>query len=198
VCRSVDRRTSRNSLAAPKQSRRLRPHSERPSAPPTISAHDIGCNVLGRRPDFNSNEDNIVRVQVRHLRKKLEDYFSTEGLKEPLILVIPKGAYVARFEPRNSQPAQRPAVLPDSEPRPALAVIPPAAKSRYPWRVVAVLSVLLVALTATAIFLWRQRQAQRLVSLVSGQYPSAVGDVLWSKMFAPGQELSIVPPTHPL
>src|SRR5580704_9992579 len=36
--------------------------------PGTISEHDIGCNVLGRRPDFNSNEDNIVRVQVRHLR----------------------------------------------------------------------------------------------------------------------------------
>jgi len=41
-------------------------------SPSAISEHDIGCNVLGRRPDFNPNEDNIVRVQVRHLRKKLE------------------------------------------------------------------------------------------------------------------------------
>ena len=41
--------------------------------PSGISEHELGCNVLGRRPDFNPNEDNIVRVQVRHLRKKLED-----------------------------------------------------------------------------------------------------------------------------
>jgi len=164
-------------------------------SPGTISEHDIGCNVLGRRPDFNSNEDNIVRVQLRHLRKKLEDYFSTEGLEEQLILVIPKGTYVPHFEPRSSQPAQQPVVRANSisqEPGPALEIVPPAPKSRYPWRLVAVLSVLVAALAVTAIVLWRQKEALRLAEPVSGQYPSPPGDVLWSKMFAPGQEVTIV------
>jgi hypothetical protein len=164
-------------------------------SPGTISEHDIGCNVLGRRPDFNSNEDNIVRVQVRHLRKKLEDYFSTEGLEEQLVVLIPKGTYVPRFEPRRPQTAQQPAVRADSvypEPGRALEMVPPAAKSPYPWPVLAVLSALIVALAVTTIVFWRQKEAIRLATPVSGQFPSPPGDVLWSKMFAPGQEVTIV------
>ena len=163
--------------------------------PSAISEHDIGCNVLGRRPDFNPNEDNIVRVQVRHLRKKLEDYFGTEGLEEQLILVIPKGGYVPRFELRSTQPAQRPAVgaeLIYPEPGPALEMAPPAEKASYPWRVVAVLSVLVATLAVAAIILWRQKEALRLGALVSGQSASPPGDVLWSKMFASGQEVTVV------
>ena len=37
----------------------------------TIREYEIGCNALGRRPSFNPIEDNIVRVQIGHLRKKL-------------------------------------------------------------------------------------------------------------------------------
>ena len=72
----------------------------------TISEQEIGCKVLGRRPDFSPNEDNIVRVQIRHLRKKLEDYFGMEGAAEPFILTIPKGSYVPHFEPRPEHLAE--------------------------------------------------------------------------------------------
>jgi hypothetical protein len=70
-----------------------------------INEHEIGRTVLGRRAAFNPHEDNIVRVQARHLRAKLEHYFRNEGKDEPLILTIPKGAYVPVFEPRPSPPA---------------------------------------------------------------------------------------------
>ena len=56
--------------------------------PSGISEHEVGCNVLGRRADFNPNEDNIVRVQVRHLRKKLEDYYSAEGRDETILVTL--------------------------------------------------------------------------------------------------------------
>ena len=65
---------------------------------PTIREYDIGCHALGRKADFNPNEDNIVRVQVSHLRKKLQEYFATEGSREHLQIWIPKGSYVPRFE----------------------------------------------------------------------------------------------------
>ncbi|WP_158823603.1 hypothetical protein [Granulicella sp. S156] len=65
-----------------------------------IPEHEIACKVLGRREGFNPNDDNIVRVQAGHLRKKLEQYFATEGREEPYVLEIPKGAYVPRFVPR--------------------------------------------------------------------------------------------------
>src|SRR5258708_38250210 len=69
-----------------------------------INEVEIGRTVLGRRAAFNPQEDNIVRVQARHLRAKLDDYFRTEGKDEPLILTIPKGTYVPSFELRPDQP----------------------------------------------------------------------------------------------
>src|SRR5712692_5979702 len=81
-----------------------------------INEVEIGRTVLGRRAAFNPQEDNIVRVQARHLRAKLDDYFRTEGKDEPQILTIPKGTYVPSFEPCPAPP-QAPLVkkrLPDS------------------------------------------------------------------------------------
>src|ERR1700722_2803217 len=62
-----------------------------------IREQEIACNVLGRRGDFNPSDDNIVRVQVGHLRKKLESYFAAEGLEESIELNIPRGTYVPQF-----------------------------------------------------------------------------------------------------
>ena len=67
-----------------------------------IPEHEIACKVLGRREGFNPNDDNIVRVQAGHLRKKLDQYFATEGREESYVLVIPKGAYVPHFVPRQN------------------------------------------------------------------------------------------------
>ena len=68
-----------------------------------IGEQEIGCKVLGRRPDFNPNEDNIARVQVRRLRSKLEEYFGSDGADEPVVLTIPKGAYLLCFEARSAR-----------------------------------------------------------------------------------------------
>jgi hypothetical protein len=70
-----------------------------------IPEHEIACKVLGRRESFNPNDDNIVRVQAGHLRRKLDQYFSTEGREEPYILIIPKGTYVPHFVLRQREGA---------------------------------------------------------------------------------------------
>lgn len=91
----------------------------------TVSIHeqDIACSVLGRRDDFNPAEDNIVRVQIRHLRKKLEQYFATEGMPEPVELNIPKGSYVPRFEKRSERP--------ETSAAPAMTTIEPVLVSAH-------------------------------------------------------------------
>ena len=66
-----------------------------------INEYEIGTEVLGRRATFNPHEDNIVRVQARHLRDKLEQYFETEGKDEPVVVTIPRGSYVPVFEARR-------------------------------------------------------------------------------------------------
>jgi hypothetical protein len=38
--------------------------------------------ALGRRPDFNPEKDSIVRVEETRLRKRLTEYYKTEGANE--------------------------------------------------------------------------------------------------------------------
>src|SRR5208283_317792 len=44
--------------------------------PEEVHEQDIGFAVFGRRADYNPAEDNIVRVEARELRKRLEQYFA--------------------------------------------------------------------------------------------------------------------------
>jgi hypothetical protein len=159
----------------------------------SISEHEVGRNVLGRRPDFSPNEDNIVRVQVRHLRKKLEDYFITEGRDEAIVLTIPKGSYVPSFQPR-----------PDPLPVPALLEVPapdsrkngderPAGpRSRLVIAAAIGLVCVCVALAIVAIRFWNENAELRArIPNFQDRIPAS-DDVLWPKIFAPGQSTTIV------
>jgi hypothetical protein len=64
-----------------------------------INEQNIGEKVFARPPGYDPGQDNIVRVQASRVRQKLETYFNEEGASEQLCIVIPKGAYVPRFEP---------------------------------------------------------------------------------------------------
>jgi hypothetical protein len=69
--------------------------------PEEVREQLIGSKIFGRRPDYDPSDDNIVRVEARELRKRLEAYFASEGKNEAIILEIPKGAYVPIFRPRE-------------------------------------------------------------------------------------------------
>lgn len=70
-----------------------------------INEQQVGVHVFDRPPDYNSSEDNIVRTQARLLRKKLEEYYATEGMADSVRIVIPKGGYVAEFRSDPAPPA---------------------------------------------------------------------------------------------
>ncbi len=65
-----------------------------------IHESEIAHRVLGRRSDFNPLDDNIVRVQMAHLRKKLDLYFSTEGKEEETVITVALGSYRPVFSSR--------------------------------------------------------------------------------------------------
>ncbi len=79
-----------------------------------ISEQQIGHLVLGRHKDYNPADDNIVRVEARELRKRLEAYFAQEGLEEPVIIEIPRGSYVPVFLLRPAEPAPTVLALPQT------------------------------------------------------------------------------------
>lgn len=64
----------------------------------SLKESTIGVEVFGRRPDFDPKVDPVVRVQVHRLRRKLQEYYETEGKRDPFLIEIPKGTYVPVFE----------------------------------------------------------------------------------------------------
>ena len=72
---------------------------------------ELGYKVFGRPEHYDTAADNIVRVHASLLRKRLADYFQTEGASEPLIIEIPKGNYAPIFRTRDLIPAV--SALPD-------------------------------------------------------------------------------------
>lgn len=93
-----------------------------------VTETEIGHFVFGRPLDYNSGDDNIVRVAARQLRAKLREYFDTEGRDEPLTIEIPKGSYVPVFTPQQAAAEEKPAPVADQRP------------SRLPWVLAAVLA----------------------------------------------------------
>ena len=69
--------------------------------PENVREQLIGAKVFGRPNDYSLSDDNIVRVEARELRKRLETYFANEGQAERVVIEIPKGAYVPIFRPRE-------------------------------------------------------------------------------------------------
>jgi len=71
-----------------------------------LTEQRIGCAVFDKREDYSPADDNLVRVQARQLRFRLEEYFNGPGREEPLVLRIPKGTYVPVFHARMTAPAE--------------------------------------------------------------------------------------------
>ena len=61
-----------------------------------IKEYSIAVDLLGRPPSFDPSEDAIARVEVHRLRKKLKEYYETEGADRKVRILIPSGSYVPK------------------------------------------------------------------------------------------------------
>ena len=57
----------------------------------------IAIEVFGRRTDFDSRLDPVVRTEALRLRARLSEYYITQGKADALVIELPKGGYVPRF-----------------------------------------------------------------------------------------------------
>jgi len=57
----------------------------------------IGVNVFGRRPDYDTNEDPIVRARAAEVRKRLAQFYVGEGSHSQVRIEIALGSYHASF-----------------------------------------------------------------------------------------------------
>jgi len=81
-----------------------------------LSEYNIATEVLGRsKTVFNAGEDAIARVETHRLRKRLAEFYESEGRNHSIQVTLPAGTYVPVF---IHKPAEEP-----SPPSPSL---PPA------------------------------------------------------------------------
>lgn len=67
-----------------------------------IHEHRVGVDVFNRPEAYDTSVDNIVRTSVSELRKRIDAYFASEGLAEPLVMEIPRWSYIPVFRYRQS------------------------------------------------------------------------------------------------
>ncbi|GGG85821.1 hypothetical protein GCM10011585_32130 [Edaphobacter dinghuensis] len=167
----------------------------------TIREQMIGAAVFGRPEDYDTGLDNIVRVNVSELRKRLIHYFSEEGSHETIAIEIPRGGYLPIFFLRSTATAktlETPALLPPAtEASPAtppsaldlpeatpVAALPVARKHLTP-----VLIALSIAVFVCGLLLW---QNHRLAVQLQPWKTDALKDSLWADFFSSGDRIDIV------
>jgi hypothetical protein len=69
-----------------------------------IKERQLGVEVFGRSPDYDTSEDPVVRVRATEVRKRLAQYFAAPDPRD-VRLEIPAGAY--HVEVRGAAPARR-------------------------------------------------------------------------------------------
>jgi hypothetical protein len=69
-----------------------------------VKEYQIGVEVLGRPPSFDPAEDAAARVEAHRLRKRLREYYETEGRTHSLRIELPLGHYAVAFQPMTVDP----------------------------------------------------------------------------------------------
>jgi tetratricopeptide (TPR) repeat protein len=64
---------------------------------PRVKEYAVAVEVFGRELSFDPATDNIVRVEARRLRSKLDEYYSDLGWADSIIISLPKGNYAPDF-----------------------------------------------------------------------------------------------------
>lgn len=91
-----------------------------------IHEYLIGSEVFHKGADYNPNEDSIVRRQAHALRKKLQDYYASEGRDRLIRIELPVGRYVPNFRrsDRVIEPLDPPPPAVELPAMPALPAVP--------------------------------------------------------------------------
>jgi TolB-like protein len=68
-----------------------------------IKGYTIAVEALGRRTDFDPQNDPIVRTEAGRLRRALERYYAGPGAADPVVIEIARGNYVPSFRSRATR-----------------------------------------------------------------------------------------------
>src|SRR5258706_12869793 len=62
-----------------------------------IKERTLGIEVFGRTPDYDTNQDPVVRTTAGEIRKRIAQYYHEPGHQDELRIELPCGSYVPEF-----------------------------------------------------------------------------------------------------
>ena len=149
-----------------------------------IHEQEIGHFVFGRDKDYDTSQDNIVRVSATELRKRIDGYFAAEGADEPLVFEIPRGGYMPVFRLRSKEPPVPTAAGAQDPPITAPQV---PFYRQLPFLLVSAIAILLAVYCA---FLWRENRAKdRVLQPLDGKPALAA---FWPRFLDSSHESDII------
>ncbi|HYZ86620.1 MAG TPA: hypothetical protein VE621_19555, partial [Bryobacteraceae bacterium] len=129
-----------------------------------LKEYAIGVEVFEKGADFDPRLDSAVRVDARRLRAKLDEYYATEGNRDPVVIRMPKGGYLPIFLDREDATVREPLTLTGEVPiapvtgTPAHPVPATEGPSRPKWVVWGAALAVFAALIA-GVLVWRSRES---------------------------------------
>ncbi|AXC12584.1 Adenylate cyclase [Acidisarcina polymorpha] len=123
-----------------------------------VKEYSIAVQALHRPEKFDPQSDTIVRVTAHALRKKLEQYYATDGAAHEVQIQLPAGKYVLQFVRKEPElPIVQPSVT-FGPPDVIQETAPVADRKSGVWVAFAIVLVVLLA-GSVIIFFLKQRQA---------------------------------------
>ena len=108
-----------------------------------LKEYTVGIEAFAKPPDYDPKTDSSVRVQAGKLSQKLDEYYRTEGLADPMIVELPKGHFRLSFRERS--------------PETAAAVVATPRQPLLPWLIAIGASVIAIA---ALVYAWQPRQSR--------------------------------------
>ncbi|MBV8906206.1 MAG: hypothetical protein JOZ22_21415 [Acidobacteriia bacterium] len=90
----------------------------------SLKERTLGVEVFGRAPNYDTNQDPVVRGTASEVRKRLAQYYQTPGNERELRIDLPPGSYAPEFHAPPAEPQPQPVI-----PLPTAAIVRPHRKT---------------------------------------------------------------------
>jgi len=148
--------------------------------PEDLKERVVGIEVFQKAADYDTAQDNIVRVTANEVRKRLAQYYGDGHPKTNPIISLPIGSYIVSFQWTEEDPSTAKPSTREDQPDPSSAeplLVPRVHGRRLGWKS-AVFCILTLAVLATGA-VYRNRHTDDLVQRVwspflDSQYPIVI------------------------
>lgn len=150
-----------------------------------LKEYTVGLDVFSKPETYDPRQESVVRMHMARLRQKLVEYYRTEGVDDPIVVDLPKGAFKVTFEPRAAALQTKPLA------EQTMAVPVPSPVLR---RTLILLAALLVAAVACALYFGlRLRQVERTTATPAAPtvWTTELRE-LWAPLLSPDRPLVVV------